>query len=55
MKHGKRLSRSMKIFLKNLGLNPENYLVERKLQNKIGFINKETNEVEYFKLDGSRC
>ena len=53
MKHGKKLSRSQ--FLASLGLNPNNYLVERKLQNEIGFINKETNKVEYFKLDGGRC
>ena len=45
MKHGKKLSRSQKEFLASLGLNPDNYLVERKLQNKIGFINKETNKV----------
>lgn len=51
----KKLSRSQKEFLASLGLNPDNYLVERKLQNEIGFINKETNKVEYFKLDGSRC
>ena len=55
MKHGKKLSRSQKEFLASLGLNLDNYLVERKLQNEIGFINKETNKVEYFKLDGSRC
>lgn len=46
MKHGKKLSRSQKEFLASLGLNPDNYLVERKLQNEIGFINKETNKVE---------
>ena len=55
MKHGKKLSRNQKEFLASLGLNPSNYLVERKLQYKIGFINKETNKVEYFKLDGGRC
>jgi hypothetical protein len=55
MKHGKKLSRNQKEFLASLGLNPGNYLVERKLKNEIGFINKETNKVEYFKLDGGRC
>ena len=55
MKQGKKLSRTLKIFLKNLGLNPNNYLVERKTSKEVGFINKETGKVEYFNWDGSRC
>ena len=54
MKQGKKLSRTLKIFLKNLGLNPNNYLVERKTSKEVGFINKETNKVEYFTWDGRR-
>lgn len=55
MKQGKKLSRNLKIFLKNLGLNPNNYLVERKTSKEVGFIHKETGKVEFFNWDGSRC
>lgn len=55
MKQGKKLSRNLKVFLSNCGLNPSKYLVERKTSKEIGFINKETGKVEYFNWDGSRC
>lgn len=54
MKQGKKLSRNLKLFLKNLGLNPKNYLVERKTSKEVGFIHKETGKVEYFTWDGRR-
>lgn len=55
MKHGKKLKRKQIEFLESIGLESNNYLVERKTSEKIGFINKETGKVEYFRLDGSRC
>lgn len=55
MKQGKKLTRKLRKFLEDAGLDSKNYLVERQTIEKIGFINKETNKVEYFKLDGSRC
>lgn len=51
MKQGKKLNRKMKMFLEDKGLQPSNYLVERKTSTEIGFINKETNKVIYFKCD----
>ena len=55
MKHGRKLKRKQIELLENVGLEPNNYLVERKTSEKIGFINTETGKVEYFRLDGSRC
>lgn len=51
MKQGKKLNRKMKEFLEDKGLNSNDYLVERKTSTEIGFINKETNKVIYFKCD----
>lgn len=51
MKQGKKLNRKMKVFLKDKGLNPDNYLVEIKTSKEVGFINKDTKQVIYFKCD----
>lgn len=54
MKQGKKLTLKMKKFLENEGLNPNDYLVERKTSTQIGFINKKTNKVIYFNCDGGK-
>lgn len=46
-----RVNRKMKAFLEDKGLNPSNYLVERKTSKEVGFINKETKQVIYFECD----
>lgn len=51
MKQGKKLTLRMKKFLEIEGLNPNDYLVERKTSKRIGFINKKTNKVIYFECD----
>lgn len=51
MKQGKKLNRKMKAFLEDKGLNPSNYLVERKTSKEVGFINKDTKQVIYFECD----
>lgn len=51
MKQGKKLNRKMIKFLEDKGLNPYEYLVERKTSTEVGFINKETRRVIYFKCD----
>ena len=35
MKQGKKLNRKMKAFLEDKGLNPSNYLVERKTSKQV--------------------
>lgn len=54
MKQGKKLTRRMIKFLQKQGLNPDDYLVERRTSKEIGFINKETNKVIYFNCDGGK-
>lgn len=51
MKQGKKLTRKMIKFLEDKGLNPSNYLVERKTSTEVGFIHKESKQVIYFKCD----
>lgn len=51
MKQGKKLTRKMIKFLEDKGLNPNDYLVERKTSKEVGFINKDTKQVIYFECD----
>lgn len=52
MKHGVRLKRKHKEFLKNLNLDFTKYLLERQTVKEYRFINRETGKVESFKLEG---
>ncbi|MGL6107491.1 MAG: DUF6906 family protein [Fusobacteriaceae bacterium] len=54
MKNGKRLFRKNKELLAKLGLNPNEYLLERQDGKSYRFINTSNGEVEKFTLDGSR-
>lgn len=51
MKQGKKLNRKMIKFLEDKGLNPNDYLVERKTSKEICFIKKGTKEILNFKCD----
>lgn len=48
MKHPKKLTRKMKEFLNDLGLNYDNYRLERQDHRSYTFINIEKNTLETF-------
>lgn len=50
MKHGKRLTRRQKEFLKLKRLNPMNWLVERNTHTKLVVVHKQTGTVKSFNV-----
>ncbi|MDK2824533.1 MAG: hypothetical protein PWP71_2451 [Clostridia bacterium] len=45
MKQGKRLTRKHKLLLKKKGLNPDNWLVIKKLTHELHVVHRHTNRV----------
>ena len=49
MKQGKRLSVKQKIFLKERGLNPENWLICKNTPEEMVFIHRHTENIKVLK------
>jgi hypothetical protein len=52
MKHGKRLTLEMKMFLKSIGLNPKNWLYVKNTPEEVHFINVNSSHEKVFKKEG---
>jgi hypothetical protein len=54
MKHGKRLTLGMKKFLKDIGLNPDNWLYTKNTPYEIHFVHIHSLKPKVIKKEGPR-